>query len=482
MNKTINSLTFFGGIIPGKGSTNEISISGTHGAVFTLTIKNLSGINILENCLENITISKSGIYKLKQKFPVYESNNFTRIDNREVYTIEILPGAHTTLNKDIEPIQLYQYIDPTITITSTSSRTVKGLDATLKGTALSLPALKPSNFKSSSSSLFADKFGKITYDVTVTAIPLDKLYVFRKPNLLTDLKKSTDIKRVVGKAKGTEKDIVLTLSPGDTDQFSSSLAGSWHGSYTYTKLFDSNIIDCNESGFSNKIRLANTDDLRIGMSITGDNIKGYTGVAAIDSDTDITISSKQKLTRYDELTFTKKVGGMTMGITENGIESDSTEPIPSNVELTFSNDSNYINGRIISKGSGTNIITLNSVYQVGSFGKEDVTFTQLTDNFITTKPNAHTQYIKTTKNTVVSFDLLSPDTDANKSTKTLSMNAQDNPSHGTVGKIGWGGDETGVGTTTYTPYTGYTGTDKFYFYASDGVATSARTPIYITIT
>ena len=77
MNKTINSLTFFGGIIPGKGSTNEISISGTHGAVFTLTIKNLSGINILENCLENITISKSGIYKLKQKFPVYESNNLS---------------------------------------------------------------------------------------------------------------------------------------------------------------------------------------------------------------------------------------------------------------------------------------------------------------------------------------------------------------------------------------------------------------------
>jgi hypothetical protein len=480
MNKTINSLTYHGGQIPSKGATSEISISGTHGAVFTLTIKNGSGVNILEDPLEDIVIPKSGVYKLKQKFPAYESNDFTRIDNQEVYTIELLPRAHTMLSEDIEPIQLYQYIDPTITITSTSTHSIVGSDATLKGSAFLLPITKPSNFKTSSSSLFADKFGKITYDITVVNEG-NLLYVSRRPDLSIDLKKSTDLKRNVGIVKGEETDVVLTLSPDNTDQFSTPIKEGmvYNSSYTYTKLFDSNVSDYNEMGFATKIRLTDTDNLRVGMSITGNNIKRNATITSIDSDTDITISLKQKLTRYDQLTFTKKVGGVVMSVNEDGIESGSLEPIPRNTELTFSNDSTSINGRIISKGSGTDTITLNGVYQVVMFGKEDVTFTQLTDNFISTTPNAHTQYIKTTKNTRVTFDVLAFDTDSNKSSKTPINEAQDDPSHGTVDESAWAA---GVGTTTYTPKTNYTGTDKFYFYAHDGATLSTRTPIYITIT
>ena len=131
-------------------------------------------------------------------------------------------------------------------------------------------------------------------------------------------------------------------------------------------------------------------------------------------------------------------------------------------------------------GSGSSTITLNSTYQVDTFGKEDVTFTQVLGNFITAIPNAYTQYITTTKNTSVTFDLFTGDTDLNKSSKTPSNEVQDDPSHGFVEEGAWAA---GVGTTIYTPHTGYTGTDKFYFYVSDASSQiSARTPIYITIT
>ena len=98
-------------------------------------------------------------------------------------------------------------------------------------------------------------------------------------------------------------------------------------------------------------------------------------------------------------------------------------------------------------------------------------------NFITAIPNAHTQYITTTKDTPVTFDLLAPDTD--EDSKTPSNGASDDPSHGTLNETAWAA---GVGTTVYTPHTGYTGTDKFYFYTNNGAQISARTPIYITIT
>ena len=96
MNKLINSLTISNeNIIDANGGTRTIIVGGESGAKFSLTIKDGSERNILEDYLDNITIPKSGSYKITQKFPAYESNDFTRIDNTEVYTIEILPGSFT---------------------------------------------------------------------------------------------------------------------------------------------------------------------------------------------------------------------------------------------------------------------------------------------------------------------------------------------------------------------------------------------------
>tara|TARA_R100001530_G_scaffold111513_1_gene78667 strand:- start:95 stop:1552 length:1458 start_codon:yes stop_codon:yes gene_type:complete len=485
MNKLINSIAISNSdIIDANGSTRVITISGEADAKFTLTIKNGSGNNILEDYLENVTIPKSGLYKLKQKFPIYESNDFTRIDNTEVYTIEILPGSFTKFTDDIVSYyELKQYPNPTITITSTSSHAITGSDSTLTGKAMKLAEAMPSNFKTSSPSTYAKRFGEITNDITISPETDIKLYISKKPNLALDLKKNTDVKRNIGEKKGVEKELTLTLPPSDTAQYTKSVKEkmTYSGSYTYTKLFDSNVNNENENKFSSKIKLTDTENLVIGMIITGNNIKGHTTITSVDTDTNITISLKQRLTQHDQLTFTKNISGVISGINSaNNITTDSEESLPSNVELTFTNDITSIHGRVIASGSGTDTITLNSTYQVRKFGKEDVTFTQLTDNFISTTPNTYTQYITTTKDTAITFDLLSLDIDTNKGEKTPTWEAQDEPSHGTITTTSWAA---GVGTTIYTPHTGYTGTDKFYFYVNDATPVlSERTPIYITIT
>jgi hypothetical protein len=490
MNKTINSLNISNeNTLDANGGKRGITISGKVGAKFSLTIKNSSEKNILEDYLENVTIPKSGTYKLIQKFPAYESNNFTRVDNTETYTIAILPGAFTSFDKDMTTsYEILQYPDPTITITSDATidtnawgitASVSGADATLKGKAMRLAETIPNNFSTSSSSTYTKRFGEITYNITVPASS-GRLYISKTPNIITTLKKSTDVKRILAEDKGNEKTIVLTTPPDEPSQFLNTVKEgmTYRGSYVYTKLFTSNVSDSNEKGFSNKIRLANTENLIVGMILTGDNVKGFATIVSIDNDTDITISLKQKLTSFDQLTFTKKfIGKIDTIDAEGNITTDSKEVIAKNANITFTNDTTSIHGKISATGSGSATITLNGTYQVRMFGKEDVTFTQILSNFITATPNAYTQYITTTKNTAITFDLLALDTD--EDSKTPSNGASDDPSHGTLNETAWAA---GVGTTVYTPHTGYTGTDKFYFYTNNGSQISARTPVYITIT
>ena len=65
MNKIINSLSISNtNIIDANGGKRGITIFGQAGAKFSLTIKDSSDRNILEDYLENITIPKSGSYKI----------------------------------------------------------------------------------------------------------------------------------------------------------------------------------------------------------------------------------------------------------------------------------------------------------------------------------------------------------------------------------------------------------------------------------
>ena len=181
------------------------------------------------------------------------------------------------------------------------------------------------------------------------------------------------------------------------------------------------------------------------------------------------------------LTFTNQANGVVTSVQNaNTITTDFLKKIKKGTELNFYNPGNEnttVTASIRASGSGSNTITVVGKYNVKNFGKEDVTYTQLVDEFITTTPNAYTQYIDVVKDTATTINVLLEDKDLN--TKTPVNEVQDLPSHGEIDKTGW---SAGVGTTIYTPNTGYTGTDKFYFYAQDSsAAISARTPIYITV-
>jgi hypothetical protein len=127
------------------------------------------------------------------------------------------------------------------------------------------------------------------------------------------------------------------------------------------------------------------------------------------------------------------------------------------------------------KGSGSSLLTLDYTYNVMNFGRQDTTFTMETDNFVTTKPNAYTQSVTTTKDTAITIDTGTYDKDANADTKTLTIVS--GPYHGKLTAVGGAAQSK-----TYTPNSGFTGEDKFTFKMNDGTTDSDIKTITIKIT
>lgn len=84
-----------------------------------------------------------------------------------------------------------------------------------------------------------------------------------------------------------------------------------------------------------------------------------------------------------------------------------------------------------------------------------------------TAPDAVNDSLAVTKNTAASFDPRSNDSDANND--TLTITSKTNGAHGTVSITGGGAG------LTFTPTTGYTGSDSFTYTISDGTTTDTAT-------
>ena len=222
------------------------------------------------------------------------------------------------------------------------------------------------------------------------------------------------------------------------------------------------------------------------MTVVGDNVLPGTTLISIDGTQSITLSKKQNIQSDTTLTFKQSVNGSIESIDDfYQISLGKSVNIPGGSIMTFNNNNENFNVTTNVSGSGTATITITNNVEVIRFGKESATYTQDIDNFITLTPNAYSQRVETTKATLtnsgtVTINVLKSDTDSNIATKTPVQEAQDLPKNGTLVVSSWAA---GVGTCTYTPNRGFTGVDKFYFYAQDsGGQISARTPIYITIT
>ena len=179
------------------------------------------------------------------------------------------------------------------------------------------------------------------------------------------------------------------------------------------------------------------------------------------------------LKRETTLTFIKTVGGRVSRVKDVGnIVVDSRKTIPNYKVLTFNNNETEISGDISVTGSGSTELTITGEVFINKVGKESVTYTQQTDDFVTFTPQAYDRRIQVTKNTAKSINFLGSDFDINYASKTGSIVT--NPKSGTVSEV------SGV-TTTYTPNTGFLGKDSFTFKVNDGTTDSEIKTINITV-
>ena len=479
-------------ILSARGETRRVTIKGTPGSMFSLTIVDSSGCDILLETIENVEIPSNGKYEISQEFPSITTSEGMAI-TKETYTLSLAPAADVDvagLSLDgIRPVKitLYQYADPTITITNTTSQTgpalvVTGDNGTITGTAGSV----------------GNK--SLTYTLSVTNSSAVKLYInpedirFNK-NTTT----STLIKKVIDRdgATGITSQFVLdplttrtetTIEGDDFITGDLQVGMAWSAKSEHSKSVvgsldkDNNILDYGKcSTYTNKFKLENTNDLVPGMIVGGEGILDAT-LASVDCDKTVTLSSKQFIRRDTVLKFINRWRGTVKHIDTNSsskgqavIFVSGAGDIPHGTTIEFDDNSNLINGSMTYSGSGTDSITLTSKVRVGAFGKNNTTFTLDLDNIITKTPNAYNQNVTCKKNSSgIAIDMIKNDRDSNATSKTGTVVRS--PQYGTVSSYTASTD-----TFRYIPNKGFTGEDSFTFTMSDGTNTSNEKRIKIIV-
>lgn len=502
-----------------RGELRNIDVYGDGGAVFTLTFKDSSDCTILKKEIENVKIPRSGNYSFKQKFPPLKSGT------QEVYSLVITAAAGSSLGGFIfgekPQITLYQYKDPTISFTYTSSTAhdpifgntlgVSGGDVACVGVA--------------GSSAYSSKVST----TNLTSGSANAIYTYGKPSFSECISSSSAIKKIVQRdGDDTSRSSTVKLKPASqvsdgttvastyTDELKAGMSFSGKVSYekTVSNSLDEDgkaINDSSCSELTNRFRLSNNKKLFEGMSVWKDNtfiseIKTIGEGEGCDPLTDITLASEHIIRDDTVLRFEWLVGGgiaaVPSGATVNrktpsnfifsGCEDEiilvGAAYIPDGTELTFDDNETVIHGSITVENSGfagvsptTTNGTMSVVtrIEVEQFGTKDVTYTIDLDKFITKVPNAYDQEViapinTTTSPTSTTIYPKAYDTDANAATKTCSVFT--NPRHGTVSAY-----DADLHTIVYTPYTNFVGEDSFGFRTNDGTNPSNEKTIYITV-
>ena len=111
------------------GESRGITVSGTSGVGFTITIKDSSGCSIMEEELENVRIPSNGKYYFLQEFPSIKSTL-----KEQHYEIILTPHADVEYDYSGDNIILKQYSVTTLTFTTktTASSTSIPVESTTK--------------------------------------------------------------------------------------------------------------------------------------------------------------------------------------------------------------------------------------------------------------------------------------------------------------------------------------------------------------
>lgn len=480
------------------GERRQIIVKGTPGSIFSITIEDSAGCNMLKKEVKNKKIPSSGTFVFLQSFPSIKSEG-EAVKTKETYSFKLTVAADV-LRQDYnaDDFTLEQIADPVLTITKTTSQTgpaltVSGSDITFTGKA---------NGGGSYGGYGGGSQQTKVYSLTITENPSDsagKLYV-KSLDFTNNFTTNSIIKKVVdcsGDTKPTLKN-KIELKPL-TSKSQTDIEGTttvthdlevgmkFTGKTEHIKTIvanlnkDQEVIDYScDNTLPVRHRLDNTNDLDVGMQVEG-NILDGTIIKSIDCDTSITLSPPQVIKKDTKLVFKRNVSGYVREIETNVNNKGNAVIILSNdivvqdnLVLSFDDNRSTLRGYIYCDKSGVDSINLKAFITPNLFGDKNITYTLDLDKIITSKPNA-TDISKTIKrNTATAINMIAGDPDSNAASKTGTITS--NPSHGTISSYNSSTDSF-----TYTPNKGFTGEDQFKFTMSDGTNSSNEKTAFITI-
>ena len=490
-------------LINSRGDSREIKVIGTPGAGFNLEINDSSGCSVLEEDLNQIIIPKSSIYKFKQSFPDITTSAQGGLVE-EYYEIILTPNADSTftpleidvdensteeeIQKLIENIKrnpapnykigepsvtLYQYPDPTITITNSSTQTSPALS--VSGANIT---------KTSAAERSTEQDATYTLVVTQSESEIAGNFYINEGNFNKAVTKNSTFTKVVSRPDSEGVTNNIQLKPGTTRVVDGVITSEiTPGMRIYGEIIKSKIVtkslevpSCRRA--TNKFSLSNTLGLFPGMVV---KIPGMpiTELVSVDCTENVTLEHKVIIPentdiefKYSTHTTVNKVISQVNSIGEACVEVGIPFNATDGMVLSFDDDTSRVSGSFRFSGSGSKQVTLVSQVNFSKFGRKDVEYTWNLDNVITRIPNARDYNIEVPRNTsTYTINVKNGDYDANSASKTTTITRQ--PSHGTASVVS--------NNIVYVVAPDFRGSDEILFTLGDGTKTSAEKRITITV-
>jgi len=471
--------------IPSYGEKVNISIAGSVGAGFNITVKDSSGCSVMEDELENVEIPSGGVYAFDQQFPSIERSEDGSAKT-EYYEITLTPHANVKRGLEFtDKVIVYQYPIRTITLNASTSSAAK-ITARGRTSGGADSIIVRSGEANSKSGNIDHTWTTIVEESSAT----NGLFYVKNIDFSKSITKSSTITKVVDRKNSNPKDKTINLKPlktgvkgGNPGTLGSVISGDLFvgmrilGKFQKTKIVTNSleVPTCKQK--TDKFELENTTDLYEGMDL---NINGtpVASIVSVDCSRNITLSTKVIIKQNTVALFSIQSGSTVASVVSqvNGdgnacIITNSYVFMPNGMELEFHNDKSTVVGSIYFNTSGANSITLTKVISIMQFGIQDVTFNLDLSSIITRKPNIKDLVFEIPKNTSGKvINLSTGDKDSNKLTKQYTITK--NGSHGVATALAAAGDGIGFPNITYVPSTGFTGEDVLRYRVTHDGTTS----------
>ena len=498
----MNTLTSSGGNV-------RIKISGTTDAMFSMTIVDSSGCNMLRKEVKNVKIGNKGIYNFYQNFPSINSAKGSKGKiPKEIYTITVTPSADTKFSSYIDASP---YVT-TIEQLAKSKITIAHYENSITGLTFTGSAQSQTSEANQASSY--QGYTDISFPIAVkySSYSAGNIYV-KSTDFNTNVIKNNTIKGIVyrdgktGKSNtyefgidsnndyvgGVVKDFVgKNFEERVKDTITVGSKASWRIEHEKFVIFsldkDDNVLNFDncKNNKTKIFKLNNTLDIFPNMQVIGDNI--ITSVASISTCGEkVTLSDELVIQPHTVLTFINK-GSATVTGAGSDRKSDKKTivfnrgvDIPDRTVVTFDDDTSIVKGTISQIGSGNtgngdaNDVDLTCTVSINKFGnKPELVYALDMSKIISKKPNAFNQSVVTAKNTTIAIDMIKFDTDTNRTSKTGTIVRP--PSHGAVSAYNTTDDAF-----AYLPNNNFVGSDSFTFTMSDGTNTSDEKTVLIEV-